>query len=358
MCEQNCVNADGSRAPDGLYGNATGFSFGTNRVSATNTTGETVFGVNEPFHVPDINAEPQRLIAPPAFLADRLTGRERNVGKGTGTQGTQEAAGAGADGRSASSPTPPEALPTTAPEQRDSSGQLAALTTAASAPGASPIPGTGNVGAIYFDDGVPDRRQLTGASLTVDAQGQLTAFSDGSTTGMRGSGNALDVGSNAAAGNLHWGMWPDATVNGMPVTHLHFIVGDVASLPGTGIFTYSPVGVGGTRPTNAAGLAGMFLAGTVTVNFGIKDLQLNGWQIGFNGATFTQSGAANTSFSSPTFTGGISYNCSGSCGGNTSPVAGSYAGSFAGSGAPGMGVVYNVQDPNNGEIIGAQGFKR
>ena len=353
MCEQNCFNADGSRAPDGLYGNATGFSFGTNRVSTTNKTGEKVFGMNQPFHVPDINTEPRRLIAPPDFLGDKLAGRDRNRGKGTGAESTGEAAGGESDGRGIGSLPPPEALPAVATEQLDSTGQLAVLTN-----GASVIPSTGNGGTIYFETPSTSlARSLANASLSTDAQGQLTAFSDGVVTITRGSGGARDVGSNAAAGNLHWGMWPDAVVNSSPATFLHFVVGDTPSLPGTGVFTYSPVG--GTRPTNAQGIAGTFVGGTVTVDFTPGTLQLNNWQIGFNSATYTQSGAAGATFSrSPGFIGQMSWSCSGQNCGTASPN-GNFAGSFAGAGAAGMGIVYGVLDTGtNGQIIGAQGFKR
>jgi hypothetical protein len=354
LCQQNCYNADGSRAPDGLYGNTTGFSFGTNRVSATNNTGEKVFGVNEPFHVPDYLAEPQRLIAPPDFLGDKLAGRDRNRGKVGGGQSARPAAGGESDGRSSGSLPPPEALPAVATEQRDSAGQLAVLSTPASV-----IPTTGNGGTNYFETPTTSvARSLANASLSTDAQGQLTAFSDGVITATRGAGGATDVGSDAAAGNLYWGMWPDAVVNGRQVTHLHFIVGDVPSLPGTGVFTYSPVG--GTRPTNAQGVAGTFVGGTVTVDFTPATLQLNNWQVAFNAATYTQSGAAGATFGrSPTFAGQMSWSCSGqSCG--TSPPNGNFAGSFTGAGATGIGIVYGIQDTTgvNGQIIGAQGFKR
>ena len=354
ICEQNCFNADGSRAPDGLYGNTTGFSFGTNRVSATNKTGEKVFGVNEPFHVPDFLAEPRRLIAPPDFLGDKLAGRERNKGKVGGGQSAGQAAGGESDGRSSGSLPPPEALPAVATEQRDSSGQLAVLSTPASV-----IPSTGNGGTVYFDSASSSlARSLANASLSTDAQGQLSAFSDGVNTFTRGTAGATDVGSNAAAGNLHWGMWPDAVVNGsMPVTYLHFIVGDVPSLPGTGQFIYSPVG--GTRPTNAQGVAGTFVAGTVMVDFTPGTLTLNNWQVAFNGAQYSHSGGTARFIQSPTFTGQMSWSCSGqNCG--TSPPNGNFAGSFTGAGATGMGIVYGIQDTTgpNGQIIGAQGFKR
>jgi hypothetical protein len=349
MCEQNCLNADGSRAADGLYGNATGFSYGTNRISATNQTGEKVFGVNEPFHVPDVNAEPQRLIAPPSFLSDRLPGRERNRGRGDRQEVAAEKAGGGSDGRAATELPPPHALPTTAPEQRDDSGQLAALS--------GTLPSAGNGGVTYFIDVSSSvSKALVGASLTADAQGQLAAFSDGQTAGARGAGSALDVGSNTAAGNLHWGMWPNATVDGSPVTHLHFVVGDLPSLPNTGVFTYSPVG--GTRPTNAQGVAGTFVGGTVMVDFTPGTLQLNNWQIALGGNTYIQSGGGSAVFGrSPTFNGSVNYSCTGANCGTAAP--GNFSGSFTGAGAPGMGVVYGVFDSGtNGQIIGAQGFKR
>lgn len=352
MCEQNCFHADGSRAPDGLYGNATGFSFGTNRVSTTNKSGEKVFGVNQPFHVPDINSEPRRLIAPPDFLADKLAGRDRNRGKGERDESAGAAAGGRTDGRGVATLSPPEALPAIATEQRDSAGQLAALTTAASV-----IPSVGNGGTIYFEDGSNSlARMLTNASLSVDGQGQLTAFSDGVNTFTRGTAGATDVGSNAAAGNLHWGMWSDPIVSGAPAaTFLHFIVGDVPSLPGTGVFTYSPVG--GTRPTNAAGVTGTFVGGTVMVDFMPGTLTLNNWQVAFNGAQYNQSGATTTFGRSPTFAAPMSWSCTGACG--TASPGGNFAGSFTGAGATGMGIVYGILDTGtNGQISGAQGFKR
>ena len=350
LCEQNCLNADGSRAPDGLYGNATGFSFGTNRVSATNKTGEKVFGVNEPFHVPDINTEPRRLIAPPEFLADRLSGRDRNQAKGPGKEGVQDSAGGNSDGRAAAALPPPGALPKIATEERDAAGQMAVL--------GNPLAGVGNGGVTYIVNVSSSFSQaLVNTSLTADAQGHLASFNDGQITGAS-SGGATDVGSNPAAGNLHWGMWPTASVNGSPVTYLHYIVGDAPSLPGTGVFTYSPAG--GTQPTNAAGMTGTFLGGTVTVNFTPGTLQLNNWAVAFNNATYTQAGAAGTSFGrSPGFSGQLGWTCSGTCSGTGGTVPGNYAGSFTGAGATGMGIVYGVFDTgNNGQIIGAQGFKR
>jgi hypothetical protein len=151
-------------------------------------------------------------------------------------------------------------------------------------------------------------------------------------------------------------MWPTAIVGGAPATFLHYIVGDAPSLPGTGIFTYYPVG--GTRPTNSLGITGAFVSGTVTVDFTPGTLQLNSWQIAFGGNLYTQSGGGNATFvRAPNFNGSVNYSCAGqSCGAST---PGNFSGSFTGAGAPGMGVVYGVFDSGtNGQIIGAQGFKR
>ena len=53
------------------------------------------------------------------------------------------------------------------------------------------------------------------------------------------------------------------------------------------------------------------------------------------------------------------WTCTGNCGAQSGAVSGNYAGSFTGAGAPGVGIVYGVFDTgNNGQIIGAQGFKR
>jgi hypothetical protein len=216
----------------------------------------------------------------------------------------------------------------------------------------------GNGGVTYIVNVSSTFSQaLVNASLTADAQGHLASFNDGQITGAS-SGGATDVGSNSAAGNLHWGMWPTASVSGSPVTYLHYIVGDAPSLPGTGVFTYSPVG--GTQPTNAAGMTGTFLGGTVTVNFTPGTLQLNNWAVAFNNATYTQAGAAGASFGrSPGFSGQLGWTCSGTCSGTGGTVPGNYAGSFTGAGATGVGIVYGVFDTgNNGQIIGAQGFKR
>jgi hypothetical protein len=148
-------------------------------------------------------------------------------------------------------------------------------------------------------------------------------------------------------------------VNGSPIAFLHYIVGDVPSLPGTGRFImYSPVG--GTPPRNSLGSTGSFLGGNVTVDFPARQLSVNNLTIGFNNATYTMSSPMMQPFQlNGTFgVSSLSGTCSGTCGTTSSP-GGSYAGSFVGANAPGLGMVYGVSTGGpNGDIIGAQGFKR
>lgn len=100
-CDNDCRGANGQLAANGTYG-----SVSDGRIAVTNNAGESVFGRDQVFHVPDANSGATRLIAPPAFLADRLEGRGRAVAaapaapaQGTGgqaAQGTQTGSGGGA----------------------------------------------------------------------------------------------------------------------------------------------------------------------------------------------------------------------------------------------------------------------
>jgi hypothetical protein len=73
-CQQDCRNLDGSLAADGVYGTVHGPSHGTDTVTVSNKSGESVFGMNQHFHVAEITSPPTQLIEPPPFLQDRLGG--------------------------------------------------------------------------------------------------------------------------------------------------------------------------------------------------------------------------------------------------------------------------------------------
>ncbi len=74
QCQGDCQNEDGSLAADGVYGSVLGSSHGTDSITATNKAGESVLGMNQHFHVADVNSAPIRLLEPPYFLQDRLSG--------------------------------------------------------------------------------------------------------------------------------------------------------------------------------------------------------------------------------------------------------------------------------------------
>jgi hypothetical protein len=73
ICDSGCFNADGSKAKDGLYGGVV-----DGKIAVSNPAGEKTFGNDEFFHVAGANAAPQSLVAPPAFLQDKLEGQKQS----------------------------------------------------------------------------------------------------------------------------------------------------------------------------------------------------------------------------------------------------------------------------------------
>jgi hypothetical protein len=81
-----------ARAPNGTYGTVS-----EGRISVSNQSGERQFGADQVFHVASRTAAPQQLIAPPAFLRDRLDGR----GRGERRSGQSQSGSGGAGGSGA-----------------------------------------------------------------------------------------------------------------------------------------------------------------------------------------------------------------------------------------------------------------
>ena len=131
LCQGDCRNPDGALAKDGLYGRVIGTSFGTNRNSVTNETGEHLFGISQNYHVPDAKTVPQLLLEPPGFVSVAVKSKSTKPPAGTG--GEQAAAGgAQEDPRGATPPPPPPPeLVFTAPEERGPSGDPAVVPPAA-----------------------------------------------------------------------------------------------------------------------------------------------------------------------------------------------------------------------------------
>jgi len=101
VCDKDCKNADGSLAPDGLYGMVIGQSQGTNKLALTNKTGETVMRQGQVFYVANDSSAPQLLLEPPAHLIDSLAGAgkaDRPSATALGLPGQSDGAIAGALG--------------------------------------------------------------------------------------------------------------------------------------------------------------------------------------------------------------------------------------------------------------------
>lgn len=70
-CQDNCLNMDKSLAKDGLYAGVF-----EGKISIKNTSSEGVWGVNQFFYVANQNSSPVRLLQPPSFLPDPLSGQK------------------------------------------------------------------------------------------------------------------------------------------------------------------------------------------------------------------------------------------------------------------------------------------
>jgi hypothetical protein len=96
----------GAAAKDGLYGGVSG-----GIIAATNNTGEYQFGSGDYFYVPSEDAPAQKLIGPPGFLADHLTGQGHVEGQQAAFAGNERSqnSGAASDSRPNSvTPPPPQ----------------------------------------------------------------------------------------------------------------------------------------------------------------------------------------------------------------------------------------------------------
>ena len=288
-CRGDCRNPDGTLVKDGLYGSVLGASSGTNRVSITNDAGERVFGTSEHFYVADLNTLPQPLLEPPAFVASRLEGRGKTDEKKE-AGGTEQAISGGiqAESRPSASPEPLPRLAFVTTENLAAGGTSAVLP-----PPNFPAQGVG--GIAYFPSSFSSGFGFSNATLTDNGSNQLRSFavtSPFTISGNVGAASILDSGSDLGAGNLHWGRWfgTGATINSVfgPAfvnSNLHYIVGDSPTLPSSGQFTYKPVG--GTNPTNAAGVTGIFRDGLITVDFLPRLLTVNSLKFDFNNSSYS-----------------------------------------------------------------------
>lgn len=342
QCADDCVNMDGSKAENGLFGGVT-----DGRIVVKNQAGEREFARSEFFHVVSQNALPVPLLAPPSFLRDQLSGRSKAKPVATAATG-------GSTGAELSSGTSTETANTAVSNQMAiTSSVITPITETnliqyvpAEQPGvvqaaaSSSLGGTVNfkiniaeagsgfntynnfTNPISYSSASQDvgtaNLDLTNSLFFVDVPpGEFADFTSFLTNASSGSGTAseeycdsagcvpqtinysfsktasTDLGSSSAAGNAQWGQyqetWSDSIVSGpnagqsySGTDYTHWATGDLvdlASLPTSGLYSYSYVG--GTRPTDQYGNAGTVVSGgSVAVQFqsGGANVQVTGVQ--------------------------------------------------------------------------------
>jgi len=343
ICAPGQCVSQGTTARAGLYG---GVFDGI--VAVGNPFGNADYRSGEYFAVFD-GEPPQRSLAPPDFLADRLPARTVAA---TSVPDEVRFASAPARVEPPVLPIPPFTYMVT--EDRN----VVTLE----------LPQAIVVGSDRYTIELDTTRD-SALALGLNGSGQLTSFVNGTLNANVGTANIVDTGSDGSAAGLNWGRWegkgstivqtlPDGTTVSNNGGNLHYIYGNLSpSLPGAGQFSYAPVG--GTRPTDSGtGTTGTLISGgTINVNFNTAQLALTGLTVGFTNATYTMSGTTGIvnglfSTSGP----GASVGCTGNA--CQSLIAGNFAGFFAGPGGSGIGLDYFFNNRGGGVIEGVVGYRR
>lgn len=342
ICEQNCSNADGSKAKDGLYGNVV-----DGKINVSNEGGVKDISRNEAFFVADRHSVPQLLIAPPSFLADRLAGQSRNQNRGSGKEAGKESPAVGqaplaTDGTAAASLALALNAPYQATETVNSTGGSAVLPagkTLALVVAYAPVGGSYSLGNVENASNLG----LSGGNLLSYNQ------NSGEWTGTAGS-SFTNQGSTVIDGsNIYWGRWLDGSVNNTSGYHgtlsgaalptgVHYMFGDantsdavMAAKSGSVNYTFAS----GTLATDSAGAVGTKMSGSLGVDFTARTVTPNiSYSVG--GYNYNITG-----FSMPI--GGSGFSTSSSSGNNT----GSCSGGACSTGIPINFVVMN------GNFVGA-----
>jgi hypothetical protein len=348
---QQCVADECRDAPDaipsppGLYAGVL-----DGRIAALTPFGDADFGAREYFVVRD-GFGPQRLIAPPNFLADNLKGRVR------------VARTAPVDLQFPKVPEFPQGFAVPDPPFVYMATEDLNL---------GNLVDTGRNYVVGSDQYTLELGSVDAAAnpFTVDGLGRAIAINTPNLLASLGTASVVDTGSAIDAGGLNWGRWNGAgsmiaqTLPNGEVVHndggnLHYVYGNAAtSLPTSGVVNFAPVG--STRPTDSAtGAVGTLLSGgNVSVDFTAASLSLTGLSVGF-GADATYSMGGTTRLVGPLFsTAGIGANAS--CVGSACQplVQGNFAGFLSGPGGTGVGLDYYFNGRNGGVIEGVVGYQR
>jgi len=290
-CDGGCVNQDGSRAATGTYGGVF-----DGRIGVENQSGEKTFGSDEFFYVASLSAPPQALIAPPAFLQDKLEGASRRgTQKSTETaETTSQSSGISADGRVQTVPTEIPQPVFVVTEQKNTSGGTSIISNVTGFIG---FYSNRTNGVFVGDCGGGCNSNYTmsfnagalrgDASQFSFANNQLISYSGANFGGSLGGGTVVDAGTATIAGAQYgWGRW----VGNFSVTDTNgSFTGATAksgvffgftndpnvnsssnNTPSSGIVNF--VLVGGPRPADTAGNVGSINNMSGTMNFTTRTL--------------------------------------------------------------------------------------
>jgi hypothetical protein len=310
---RECRGDCGAGIKDGLYGTVHGISNGTNQVALTNNSGETVFGINQHFYVPDANTRPQPLLAPPSFVSIKPQGKAQTSQQGSGGSGGEQAtSSSGASGDSRPSTVVDATTPTTVAPVTTTytvTNTLTSSGTTALVPGFT-LGGVAIVpGSLHNDEG--GGAFLTSSMLTLNASGIPTAINiptgcTGPNSDCKGGftaslGTPLQTGSafpNGSTQAIFWGRWASGTVddgNGATTlsstTQAHFMYGtltpaDVLSAK-TGTLTLSSTfpGLGTTATNNFGATPSAATLPVISVNFDARTASVSASSIQFGGGS-------------------------------------------------------------------------
>jgi len=347
----SCLNADGSKAKDGIYGGVT-----DGIVAATTKAGEYRFGAGETFFAPSIQSPVEKLIGPPVFLSDRLEGQKSKNKKQAGSEGngasetTASSEGSGsektakggmqADSRPNTTPTPLPQLQVVTTNQLNPQG-TPAVTPEVTPPGPVVLPPPNGWVAIYsavsssteavFDDNV---------AAVFSTSNELLSYGTAGTYpyGALNGGTIVDTGSYTYPNGqfLTWGRWTGSTQvltkGGTTLTSVPVLFGTVAGLKqnqqnlfgGVATYTY----VGGPKPVDAGGNVGTITSNSLKLDFTAQEAAFAmGVDFPGIGAVFTVSGIGTKSLAKNTgdFDGSLSGTCVGGGCASTS-VTGGFSG--------------------------------
>lgn len=307
-----CAGDCGANVKDGLYGTVLGLSSGTNRITVTNNAGESSFGINQHFYVPDANTRPQPLLQPPSFVSVKPQGKAQAAqqgGSGSGGESASGSTGASSDSRPSSVV---ESTAVTTPTTQTTQYAVTNTVTSSGTTSALPAFTLGGLGIVPGSAGGDEGggALLTASMLTLNSSGIPTAINipsgcsgpNGSGDGCKGGfkatlGTPVESGSafpNGSTNGIFWGRWQNGTVtSGVTDTlsssiNAHFMYGTLTPADTlaakTGSLTLMNSTLG-TTPTNNFGQTPIsYGIPTITLNFDAKTASISSSTVQFSGA--------------------------------------------------------------------------